>query len=75
MAPVQFVNAPLTYIKWAAREKPAIFWSIALACVGPVMVVTVPPIRARLGDGPRPIIPQTYPIPKGPRKIPQGYDD
>ncbi|KAF2155770.1 NADH-ubiquinone oxidoreductase 9.5 kDa subunit [Myriangium duriaei CBS 260.36] len=75
MAPMQFVDAPGQYLRWAARAKPAIFWSIVVGAVGPVMMVAVPPIRARLGDGPRELIPHTYPIPKGPRNIPKGYDD
>ena len=61
MAPVQFWSTPGLYIKWAARNKPAIFWSIVVGSVGPVMAVVVPPIRARFGDGPRPQIPLTYP--------------
>ena len=61
MAPVQFWSTPGLYIKWAARNKPAIFWSIVVGSVGPVMALVVPPVRARFGDGPRPQIPLTYP--------------
>lgn len=61
MAPVQFWSTPGLYVKWAARNKPAIFWSIVVGSVGPVMALVVPPIRARFGDGPRPQIPLTYP--------------
>lgn len=61
MAPVEFFNSPSQYIRWAARVKPAIFWSIVVGCVGPVMCVTVPPLRHRFGDGPRKQIPLTYP--------------
>ncbi|KAG9597480.1 hypothetical protein KCU77_g5904, partial [Aureobasidium melanogenum] len=75
MAPVQFWSTPGLYVKWAARNKPAIFWSIVVGSVGPVMALVVPPIRARFGDGPRPQIPLTYPIPKGPRNPPSGYED
>ncbi|KAI4759025.1 hypothetical protein E4T52_08744 [Aureobasidium sp. EXF-3400] len=75
MAPVQFWSTPGLYIKWAARNKPAIFWSIVVGSVGPVMALVVPPMRARFGDGPRPQIPLTYPIPKGPRSPPSGYED
>ncbi|KXL47853.1 hypothetical protein M433DRAFT_157457 [Acidomyces richmondensis BFW] len=75
MAPVSFFEHPRQYMVWAARVKPAIFWSCVIGCIGPVMVVVVPPIRHYLGDGPRPQIPLTYPIPKGPRRIPPGYDD
>ncbi|KAI6809551.1 hypothetical protein KC343_g4413 [Hortaea werneckii] len=75
MAPVEFFEAPAKYFRWAIRQKPAIFWSLVIGTMGPVMAFTVPPIRNYFGDGPRPQIPLTYPIPKGPRKIPQGYDD
>ncbi|RMX79703.1 hypothetical protein D0867_16452 [Hortaea werneckii] len=90
MAPVEFFEAPAKYFRWAIRQKPAIFWALVIGTMGPVMAFTVPPIRNYFGDGPRPQIPLTYPsksrptacytategrIPKGPRKIPQGYDD
>ncbi|KAF2858084.1 putative NADH-ubiquinone oxidoreductase 9.5 kDa subunit [Piedraia hortae CBS 480.64] len=75
MAPVSIFENPGKYCVWAARHKPAIFWSCVLGCMGPIMLVTVPPLRQRFGDGPRPQIPLTYPIPKGPRHIPSGYDD
>ncbi|QIW95628.1 hypothetical protein AMS68_001146 [Peltaster fructicola] len=75
MAPVTIFANPGRYMVWAARKKPAIFWSCVLGAIGPVMLVVVPPIRERLGDGPRPLVPFTYPIPKGPRNIPKGYDD
>ena len=61
MAPVQFFQSPGQYIRWASREKPAIFWSIVLGSFGPIIATVVPPIRHRLGDGPRPLIPLTYP--------------
>ncbi|EON65642.1 hypothetical protein W97_04881 [Coniosporium apollinis CBS 100218] len=75
MSTPRFWRQPLSYLRWASHEKPAIFYSFVVGGMGPVMMVTVPSIRRRLGDGPRPPIPLTYPIPKGPRKIPEGYDD
>ncbi|EMC94051.1 hypothetical protein BAUCODRAFT_124787 [Baudoinia panamericana UAMH 10762] len=75
MAPVAFWSNPGAYINWAARAKPAIFWSIVVGGFGPVLLFTVPPIRRYFGDGPRPQIPLTYPVPHGPRKRPAGYDD
>ncbi|EGP88726.1 unnamed protein product [Zymoseptoria tritici ST99CH_1A5] len=76
MAPVSFWGGPITYFQWAARHKPAIFWSFVVGSLGPVAVLTVPPIRARFGDGPRNQIPLTYPIPTGPRqKLASTYDD
>ncbi|KAA8567771.1 hypothetical protein EYC84_008237 [Monilinia fructicola] len=64
----RFFSQPFRYIRWAANEKPAIFFSLIVGSIGPVLVLTVPKIRHRLGDGPRPQIPLTYPIPSGPRK-------
>lgn len=68
-------SQPLRFCRWAAREKPAYFWSIMIGLAGPVMAFAVPPIRYRLGDYDAPQIPLTYPIPSGPRKILAGYDD
>lgn len=39
MAPVQFWSTPLTYLHWAARRKPAIFWSFIVGGMGPITVV------------------------------------
>ena len=39
MAPVTFWSTPLQYMNWAARAKPAIFWSLIIGSVGPVMLV------------------------------------
>jgi len=61
MSTPRFWSNPLRYWRWAAHEKPAIFWSFVIGSLGPVLAVVVPPIRTRLGDGPRPPIPLTYP--------------
>ncbi|KAI1328677.1 hypothetical protein F5Y16DRAFT_398132 [Xylariaceae sp. FL0255] len=71
----RFWAGPLTYWRWAIREKPAYFWSIVIGAAGPITVLTVPPIRKRLGYENSPPIPMTYPIPSGPRKSLSGYDD
>ncbi|KAH7311041.1 hypothetical protein BKA65DRAFT_163232 [Rhexocercosporidium sp. MPI-PUGE-AT-0058] len=71
----RFFSQPLRYLRWAAIEKPAIFYSIVIGSMGPVVVLTVPPIRRMLGDGKRPEIPLTYPIPTGPRKKLEGFED
>jgi hypothetical protein len=57
----RFFSTPVRYLRWTARERPAIFWSMAIGTLGPVMMAVVPPIRTALGDGPRPLIPLTYP--------------
>ncbi|KAH6718428.1 hypothetical protein DL95DRAFT_341690 [Leptodontidium sp. 2 PMI_412] len=71
----RFFSQPLRYLRWAAIEKPAIFYSIVIGSMGPVTVLTVPPIRRMLGDEKRPEIPLTYPIPTGPRKKLEGFED
>ncbi|KAJ4418407.1 n19m, NADH-ubiquinone oxidoreductase 9.5 kDa subunit [Gnomoniopsis sp. IMI 355080] len=70
-----FWQQPLRYWRWAARERPALFWSCIIGGAGPVMLAVVPPIRHRLGDPDAKPIPMTYPIPPGPRKQLTGYDD
>ena len=70
-----FFSTPLRYLRWASFEKPAIFYSIVVGSLGPVFMVVVPPVRRRLGDGPREQIPLTYPsklalLPLGPTLIP-----
>jgi len=70
-----FWSQPFRYLRWSAHEKPALFYSVVIGLIGPVMIAVVPPIRYRMGDNKRPPIPLTYPIPAGPRKIPQGFDD
>lgn len=56
-----FWRQPLQYLRWASHEKPAIFYSIVIGSLGPLTLFVVPPIRHRLGDGPRERIPLTYP--------------
>jgi len=62
-APVtpRFWAGPLRYCRWAARERPAYFWSVFIGALGPVTLVVVPPIRKALGDEDAPTIPMTYP--------------
>ncbi|KAI1635878.1 hypothetical protein F4809DRAFT_424163 [Biscogniauxia mediterranea] len=70
-----FWSAPLRYCRWAARERPAYFYSVVIGSLGPVVLFTVPPTLRKFGyERPAPI-PVTYPIPSGPRKQLSGYDD
>ncbi|KAI0476464.1 hypothetical protein GGR56DRAFT_674929 [Xylariaceae sp. FL0804] len=71
----RFWAGPLRYLHWSAREKPAFFWSCAIAGLGPVTLFTVPPTLEKLGYPRAPPIPMTYPVPPGPRKRLSGYDD
>lgn len=44
-----------------AHEQPVIFYSCVLGLIGPVMLVTVPPVRTALGYKSPEQIPTTYP--------------
>ena len=57
----RFFSQPFRYLRWASIEKPAIFYSIVIGSLGPVVILVVPPIRHRFGDPQRPQIPLTYP--------------
>lgn len=45
----------------SAHEQPVIFWSFLIGSVGPLAVVTVPPIRKSFGWVPAERIPTSYP--------------
>ena len=44
-----------------AHENPVILWSVGIGCLGPVLLVAVPPIRKSLGWKPAERLPSTYP--------------
>ncbi|KAI0191930.1 hypothetical protein F4808DRAFT_465227 [Astrocystis sublimbata] len=71
----QFWAGPLRYWRWAARERPALFFSCVIGGAGPVILLTVPPLLKQLGYERAKPIPMTYPVPAGPRKQLSGYDD
>ena len=52
---------PIRYFRWAAHEKPAIFFASIIGALGPIMLFTVPPLREKFGDPTRARIPMTYP--------------
>ncbi|KAG8414764.1 n19m, NADH-ubiquinone oxidoreductase 9.5 kDa subunit [Metarhizium acridum] len=54
-API-FWSTPLKYCRWAARERPALFWSVIIGAAGPIAMPIVPPIRKYFGD----VDPDTY---------------
>ncbi|KGQ09252.1 NADH-ubiquinone oxidoreductase 9.5 kDa subunit [Beauveria bassiana D1-5] len=56
-----FWSTPLKYCRWAAREKPALFWSVVIGAAGPLAMPIGPPIRRWLGDVDPAPIPVTYP--------------
>lgn len=56
-----FWSAPFKYCAWAAREKPALFWSVIIGAAGPLAMPIGPPLRRWLGDVDPAPIPVTYP--------------
>ncbi|GAA5994893.1 uncharacterized protein JCM10292_004415 [Rhodotorula paludigena] len=64
-----------TYLQRQAHEQPAVFYSIAIGFVGPIMVLTVPDIRRRFGWKQVERPPTTYPLPNRPREKTEGYED
>lgn len=56
-----FWSTPLKYCRWAAREKPALFWSVVIGAAGPLAMPIGPPIRRWLGDVDPAPVPVTYP--------------
>ncbi|PQE15762.1 hypothetical protein CJF30_00006183 [Rutstroemia sp. NJR-2017a BBW] len=60
----RFFSQPVRYLRWAAVEKPAIFFSIVIGSAGPVVLLAAPPIRRAIRT-----------VPTTPRKPLSGYDD
>jgi hypothetical protein len=56
-----FWSTPIRYLRWASHEKPAIFYSLLIGSMGPVALVTLPPLRRALGDVDPEPIPLSYP--------------
>jgi len=57
----RFFQQPLRYLKWTSINKPAYFYSCVVGTAGPVLVLTVPPIRRYMGEEQIAKIPMTYP--------------
>ncbi|EGN99236.1 N19M, NADH-ubiquinone oxidoreductase 9.5 kDa subunit [Serpula lacrymans var. lacrymans S7.3] len=64
------------YLQHLAHEQPVIFYSCVLGVTGPVLALSVPPIRRRyFGWAPGEPVPTSYPVPKRSRRAVQGYED
>jgi hypothetical protein len=59
--PLTFWNHPLRYLRTAAHEKPAIFWSVVLGSLGPISLAVGRPFREWIGDEIPKAIPGSYP--------------
>lgn len=56
-----FWSTPLRYWRWAARERPAYFWSMVIGLAGPAAILVIKPIRYYVGDVDAPQVPLSYP--------------
>jgi hypothetical protein len=56
-----FWSQPLRYLRWSSHEYPAIFYSFIVGAIGPMMLVTAPPLRRYFGDDFPSRVPRTYP--------------
>ncbi|KAH7884750.1 N19M, NADH-ubiquinone oxidoreductase 9.5 kDa subunit [Phlebopus sp. FC_14] len=64
------------YLQYLAHDQPVIFFSCVIGITGPVLALSVPPIRRNyFGFVPSEPVPTTYPVPKRPRRPVQGYED
>ncbi|KAJ7158747.1 hypothetical protein C8R46DRAFT_1110161 [Mycena filopes] len=58
-----------------AHESPVIFFSCVIGAIGPILLITVPPIKERLGYKAAEAIPLSYPVPNRARRPVEGYED
>merc|ERR1712032_713828 len=63
------------FLQRSAHESPVVFFSLLIGAVGPIAVVTIPPIRKHYGWKPAERIPTSYPLPQRKREEVTGYDD
>ncbi|KAI8321255.1 hypothetical protein GQ54DRAFT_334192 [Martensiomyces pterosporus] len=66
-----FVNA----IRKATFEYPFAVWGLGLGFAGPLLVLTVPPVRKALGFVAPKAVPESYPLPKRARRATPGFED
>ncbi|KAI8585182.1 hypothetical protein BDZ88DRAFT_433765 [Geranomyces variabilis] len=62
-------------LKYQLYNYPTIFASYVLGITGPVLLLTVYPMRREMGYRPAPNQPRSYPLPDGARTFPDGYED
>ncbi|KAJ1919759.1 n19m, NADH-ubiquinone oxidoreductase 9.5 kDa subunit [Mycoemilia scoparia] len=54
---------------------PFAAWGIALGSLGPLIVLTVPPLQRKLGYVKPERVPTSYPLPNRPRRPTPGFED
>ncbi|RPB05060.1 hypothetical protein L873DRAFT_1663621 [Choiromyces venosus 120613-1] len=74
MSTPYFWAQPFRYMRYAAHQHPALFWSVVIGAQGPLIFLGGVVARKKFGWE-RPTIPLSYPVPNRPRRIPAGYDD
>ncbi|VDC00854.1 unnamed protein product [Peniophora sp. CBMAI 1063] len=69
------ISRTLRYMRWAAHEKPALFFAVAIASTAPVFMVVGNALKSS-GKyvAPEPV-PRSYPLPQRQRRPVQGYED
>lgn len=56
-----FWSSPLRYLRWASHERPNVFYSLIIGAMGPITLLTVPPIRRSMGIVRAEAVPLNYP--------------
>ncbi|KAI8918518.1 hypothetical protein DFJ77DRAFT_455896 [Powellomyces hirtus] len=64
-----------TTLRHQLYNYPTIFVSYVLGITGPVLLLTVYPMRREMGYKAPVDAPRSFPIPQGARTFPTGYDD
>ncbi|KAI9713687.1 MAG: hypothetical protein M1828_001376 [Chrysothrix sp. TS-e1954] len=70
-----FFRQPIQYMRWAAHEKPALWFSVLIGGAGPLLILAGVPTRKYFGIERNPVPPYTYPVPTKPRQPLPDYDD
>ncbi|KAI5796253.1 hypothetical protein DFH27DRAFT_110290 [Peziza echinospora] len=56
-----FFDNPYRYLRFASHQYPALYWSVVIGGVSPIILLVVPWARKRLGYENSPRVPMTYP--------------
>ncbi|KAI7818190.1 hypothetical protein BX661DRAFT_191917 [Kickxella alabastrina] len=62
-------------IRKATFDQPFAVWGLALGFTGPLLMLTVPPLRQKLGYQAPNAIPENYPLPNRARRATSGFED
>ncbi|KAJ2723927.1 n19m, NADH-ubiquinone oxidoreductase 9.5 kDa subunit [Coemansia sp. Benny D115] len=62
-------------LRKATFEYPFAVWGLALGFTGPLLVLTVPPLRKAVGYKAPMAVPESYPLPNRARRPTVGFED